>query len=224
MNAKDSNQAHDESAVEYDRLAHDYHWFPEILFGLCFEYIQPGERLLALGIGTGLCALPFAKTGLQVSGLDSSSEMLRVCRSKDIAVELKQFDICSGPWPYPDNYFDHVIACGMLHFLDDLDPIFQEVARVIRVSGLFAYTIKTPPPEHMPGTYLGKYSTEIISGVTIFSHHKAYLETLMAGYGFEQLKDLEFLAGVDQIERRDPYLALVTRKSKAGRKDNETSR
>ena len=61
MNAQDCHQAHDESAAEYDRLARDYHWFPEVLFGLCFEYTQPGECLLAIGIGTGLCAAPFAK-------------------------------------------------------------------------------------------------------------------------------------------------------------------
>jgi len=61
---KDSHQAHDESAADYDRLARKYRWFgPEALFGLCFEYVQPGERLLAIGIGTGavcrvVCKLP----------------------------------------------------------------------------------------------------------------------------------------------------------------------
>jgi predicted TPR repeat methyltransferase len=210
---KDSHQAHDESAADYDRLARDYHWFPEVLFGLCFEYVRPGERLLAIGIGTGLCASPFARMGLQVFGLDASLEMLKVCRSKGIATDLKQFDIRTRPWPYPDGCFDHVIACGMLHFLDDLDPIFQEAARMVKVGGLFAFTTKIPRFEHEPEAHSSKYSTEVISGVPIFSHRTAYLETLMASCGFETLKDLEFLVGVDRTERRDPYLALVNHKT-----------
>lgn len=213
-------QAHDESAAAYDRLARDYHWFPETLFGLCFEYVQPGECLLALGIGTGLCAAPFAQAGLQVFGLDASSEMLNVCRSKDIASALRQLDIRTTPWPYPDGYFDHVIACGMLHFLDDLAPIFHEAARVIRMGGLFAFTTKTPRPEHKPEARSSKYSTEIISGATVFSHRRPYLKALMTNCGFEMLKDLEFLAGVDRTGRRDPYVALVTRKTNTGRSGN----
>ena len=222
MNAQDNRQAHDESAAEYDRLAREYRWFgPEALFGLCFEYVQPGERLLAIGIGTGLCAFPFAnKAGLQIFGLDASLEMLDVCRSKGIAADLKQFDIRTRPWPYPDGYFDHVIACGMLHFLDDLDPIFQQAARVVRAGGLFAFTTKAPLPEHEPEAHASEYSTEVISGVPIFSHRKGYLEALMASCGFEVLKDLEFLVGVDQTERRDSYLALVTHKTNTPRRDD----
>jgi len=221
MNAQDSRQAHDESAAEYDRLAREYRWLaPEALFGLCFEYVQPGERLLAIGIGTGLCAAPFAKAGLQVFGLDASPEMLNVCRSKGIAADLKQFDICTRPWPYPDGYFDHMIACGMLHFLDDLAPVFQETARVVRMGGLYAFTTKAPRPEHEPGAHSSKYSTEVISGVPIFSHRKAYLEALMTNFGFELLKDLEFWVGVDRTERREPFLAFITRQTNTRRRDD----
>lgn len=212
MNTIDSRQAHDETAADYDRLARKYRWFgPEALFGLCFEFVQPGERLLDIGIGTGLCASPFAKAGLQVFGLDNAREMLDVCRSKGIAAELRQFDLRTGPWPYPDGYFDHVLACGVLHFLDDLAPIFCEAARVVRAGGLFAFTTKVPPPETQSAQ--SKYATEIISGVTIFSHHTAYLAELMGSCGFEIRKDLELLVGVDQTDRRDPYCAFTTWKT-----------
>ena len=210
---KDSRQAHDETAMDYDRLARDYHWFPEVLCGLCFEYVRPSERLLAIGIGTGLCAAPFAQLGLQVFGLDASAEMLKVCQSKGIATDLKQFDLRTKPWPYPADYFNHVLACGVLHFLDELDPVFQEITRVVKIGGLFAFTTKIPRSEPEPEAHSSRYSLEVISGVPIFSHRKAYLETLLASCGFETLKDLEFLVDTDQTERRDPYLALVTHKT-----------
>jgi SAM-dependent methyltransferase len=211
---QDRCPADDGWAANYDRLARDYRWFgPEVLFGLCFEYVQPGNRLLSIGIGTGLCAFPFAKAGLQVFGLDISLEMLNVCRSKGIAVELQHLDIRATPWPYLDGYFDHVIACGVLHFLDDLVPIFQETARVVRAGGLFAFTTKAPLPERQPEAPSHKYSTEVISGVTVFSHRKAYLDELMTSCGFGTLKDLELWVGVDQTERCDPFSVFVTYKT-----------
>jgi predicted TPR repeat methyltransferase len=208
MQGKDSRQAHDESAADYDRLAREYRCFaPETLFGLCFEYVQPGERLLDIGIGTGLCAALFAKAGLRVSGIDASREMLNMCKAKGIAVELRQHDVRATPWPYPDSAFDHLTACGMLHFLDDLAPIFREAARLVRPKGLFAFTTKIP-------TQLGldSCSKEIISGVAIFSHGNSYIEKLAAGSGFELLKALEILMGMDQVERREPFCVFATRK------------
>jgi predicted TPR repeat methyltransferase len=210
MSTKGSGPSYDEFAADYDRLAPAYGWYPEILFGLCFEYVQPGERLLDIGIGTGLCAASFARLGLRVLGLDASPEMLSICRSKGFAVELRQHDIRATPWPYPDSHFDHAIAFGVLHFLDDLAPIFQETARAVRAGGLFVFMTKAPPTESQPGS--SGYSTEVISGVTIFLHHKTYIENLMANCGFENLKSLGLLIGVDHSERRDPYCVFVTRK------------
>jgi ubiquinone/menaquinone biosynthesis C-methylase UbiE len=121
MTAQSNLQMQYEFVSDYDRLTHEYGWHsPDILFGLCFEYIRSGEHLLDVGIGTGLSAYPFAKVGLQVSGLDISPEMINTVRLKDIAVELKHFDIRNKPWPFLDGYFDHVIACGIFHFLADL--------------------------------------------------------------------------------------------------------
>jgi hypothetical protein len=69
----------------------------------------------------------------------------------------------------------------------------------------------------------GSFDYVIACGVPIFSHRQAHLEALMASFGFEMLKDLDLLVGVDQTERRDPYLALVTRKTNArGTGDVET--
>ena len=158
--------------------------------------------------------------GLQVFGLDASPEMLNVCRSKGISADLRQLDIRTTPWPYPEGYFDHVIACGMLLFLDDLAPVFQEAARVVRARGLFAFTTKAPLPEHGPEAHSSKYLTDVIGGVTIFSHRKAYLEELMVSCGFESQKDLEFWVGVDRTERREPFWAFVAHQTNTKRKDD----
>jgi len=54
MNKSDSITVHDEEAAEYDQQVREYHWFgTEIVFGMCFEYVNPQDRLLDIGIGTG---------------------------------------------------------------------------------------------------------------------------------------------------------------------------
>jgi len=77
---------HDSYAADYDNQvqAYDCH-MAEVLFGLCYEFIQPDQRLLDVGIGSGLAALPFAKAGLEISGMDFSPAMLAICRAKGIA-------------------------------------------------------------------------------------------------------------------------------------------
>jgi len=207
------------STAEYDRITHEYGYYsPDILFGLCFEYIRSSERLLDIGIGTGLSAYPFAKAGLQVSGLDFSLEMLNAVRLKEITVDLKQFDIRNKPWPYPDGYFNHIVACGVLHFQADLAPIFLEASRVVRSGGILAFTTKAPHHEITPG--LCRVYTESICNVTVFLHNIACINALIKEGGFKKLKHIEYLDGVDESKRRDPYYAWVIRRTDNTINDN----
>jgi 2-polyprenyl-3-methyl-5-hydroxy-6-metoxy-1,4-benzoquinol methylase len=82
MKTGDTIIADEQSAVEYDKQAKNTNWFgPDVVFGLAFEFVQPGDTLLDLGIGSGLSASPFYKAGLKVYGLDGSEEVLRVCEA-----------------------------------------------------------------------------------------------------------------------------------------------
>lgn len=92
MKSINSISVHDEEAARYDQQVREYKCFAhDVLFGMCFEYVHPHDRLLDVGIGTGLASLPFAKMGLEILGLDGSTEMLKVCKSKGFANELEVF-------------------------------------------------------------------------------------------------------------------------------------
>jgi len=218
MKKNDSIRTHDEHASEYDREARETGWFgPEVLFGLCFEYVSPHERLLDIGIGSGLASLPFARVGLEVFGIDGSAEMLEICRSKDFAQDLREFDLRGMPFPYSDGSFDHVISCGVFHLIGDLEPIFKEVFRVIKPGGVFAFTIlaETPEKEEKVVSRNPQGYSEIRSdwGVPVFMHSGRYIEKLLQGSGFLGLKELKFLVRGLQEGADDLACAYVTRRT-----------
>ncbi len=140
-----SASQHDAYAADYDNQVRVYDcYLADALFGMSYEYVHPGDSLLDVGIGSGLSSILFAKAGLSVYGMDFSPVMLDLCRAKGFAKELKQHNIQEAPWPYPAEAFDHVMCCGVMHFLSDLEPVFNETRRVIRAGGIFAFTTKAP--------------------------------------------------------------------------------
>ena len=188
---KPNNQFDPQRASDFDQLAQKYQWYgPEILFGLCYELVKPGDKLLDIGIGTGLCSSLFFKHGLEIYGLDSSDEMLEMCKKKGIKTELKNWDLLNMPLPYSNAQFDIIISGGVFHFFEDLQPIFNEIARLIQPNGIFAFTTKTFF-EALPIDSFSKYSSE---GIFVFSHSYAYIQKLLKENGLQRLKELKFFA------------------------------
>jgi ubiquinone/menaquinone biosynthesis C-methylase UbiE len=186
---------HDAYADTYDDQVRECGcYLAEVTFGLCYEYLQPGQLLLDAGIGSGLSSMLFAKAGLVVHGFDFSPAMLEVCRSKGTAQDLRQHDILEIPWPYPDRTYDHLVCCGVLHFIQDLDMIFSEAARVIKKGGLFIFTSKLPGislPSHQ------KYQRLDVDGFEVFSHSPTHLEGLFDTFNMNLLKNQHCLVGTD---------------------------
>lgn len=192
MKRRDHISAHDDEASQYDQQVREYEYYAhDIIFGMSFEYINAHERLLDIGIGTGLASLPFAKAGLEIFGFDGSSKMLKICESKSFVKELKRFDLRDTPFPYSDNYFDHVICSGVLHFFGELKAIIMEVSRIIKSGGIFAFTVAAQNSEEDkamsedPHNY-AKLPTSW--GEAIFTHGNAYIVSILQDNGFDKLK------------------------------------
>lgn len=200
----DAGKLHGSFATQYDDLclATECH-AQEILFGLTYEYLSPGHKVLDLGIGTGLSASLFYKAGLEVYGLDFSEEMLRVCEKKGIASELKVCDIGSGNWPYQAGEFHHVTSCGVFHFIGDLNHVFSEARRVLQPGGTFSFTTKSIENENAVYVDPG-------SGIAVYCYDQAYIDSLITKYGFVLLKRLLFYMFDDlDKKKRSLFTAYV---------------
>lgn len=198
-----SRAAHDRTAAEYDAAASSAGWFPEALFGLCFERLRPGQRVLAVGIGTGQCAAPFAAHGLSVWGVDESAGMLAVCRAKGIAERLVEHDLVVRPWPFGDAAVTHVLASGVTHFLEDLGSFVAECRRVMSDDGVLAVTTRLPHAhDDAPDV-----EEAVVDGVPVFAHSPRHLAAVLGDTGLVAVKQLDVLLGADGA--RDTYRLTV---------------
>jgi ubiquinone/menaquinone biosynthesis C-methylase UbiE len=185
---KEIANQYDEQVKEYDSYGHD------VIFGMCYEYVSPNEKILDLGIGTGLASIQFSKIGLKVYGLDIAEDMLNVCRNKAFAEELKLYKLSNDNLPYDDNSFNHIISCGVFHFLGDLKNVFSDVARVLRKGGIFGFTIA-------PDNFTNEYSQQMTAwGVPIFKHSTDYIKELLENNEMRLLKEQRLLIkGADKL-------------------------
>jgi predicted TPR repeat methyltransferase len=137
--------------------------------------------------------------------------MLEMCRQKGITKELKNWDLLEMPLPYPEAQFDIIVSGGVFHFFEDLQPIFNEIARLIKPNGIFAFTTKTIS-EALPIDSFSKYSSE---GIFVFSHSDHYIHQLLKENRFQRLKELKFFA-LDDDEQDLLLKSYVSQKLELG--------
>ncbi len=75
-------------------------------------HIAPGSQLLDVACGTGQIAIPAARAGVDVTGLDIDADLLAQARTRATAEGLSiQFDRGNAEQlPYPDAAFDPVVS------------------------------------------------------------------------------------------------------------------
>ncbi len=198
---KESASQYDEEAKAYDCYVHN------VIFGMSFEYVSVNDKLLDIGIGTGLASIQFAKLGLKVYGLDISEDMMKVCQSKSFAEELIRYDMTQDTIPYQNKFFDHAVCCGVLHFMSDLSGLFSEVKRVVKSGGIFAFTIS---PQETAANFIEEPTAW---GVSIYKHSPHYLVELLKKNNMELLKEQRLLIKDADKEKYDMvFSALICRR------------
>ena len=99
--------------------------------------IEPGDRVLEVGVGTGL-SLPLYPRESRVTGIDISEAMMRRARMRVEELgwsnlELRKMDARS--LLFPDECFDHVLAPYVISVVPEPSRVMGEMRRVCKVGG-----------------------------------------------------------------------------------------
>jgi phosphatidylethanolamine/phosphatidyl-N-methylethanolamine N-methyltransferase len=128
----------------YRRYAKRY----DLYFGALFQpgrkavinrmHCQPGERILEVGVGTGL-SLPLYPSGVQVTGIDISEAMLARARARATRDQLEQvaalLRMDAEHMDFRDDSFDKVVAMYVVSVVPSPAQLVAEMRRVCRPGG-----------------------------------------------------------------------------------------
>jgi phosphatidylethanolamine/phosphatidyl-N-methylethanolamine N-methyltransferase len=125
-----------------------YARFYDVVFGAVFQpgrkaiiehmNCRPGERVLEVGVGTGL-SLPLYPKNVLVSGIDISRDMLELAHARkvrdqmDNIVQLSVMD--AENMEFDDSSFDKVVAMYVASVVPDPERLVDEMRRVCKPNG-----------------------------------------------------------------------------------------
>ncbi len=100
--------------------------------------LKPGDRVLEVGVGTGL-SLPRFPSFCRVHGIDMSEEMIRRAHKRIDKhglsnVVIERMDACK--MDFPDDSFDAVFAAFLVSVVPDPGRLLSEIKRVCKKGGL----------------------------------------------------------------------------------------
>ncbi len=103
--------------------------------------IQPGERILEVGIGTGI-SLPLYPRYAEVIGIDISQDMIKRAGEKKQRLGYTNVRLCitdASEMAFKDGYFDKVIAAHSIAVIPRPYETLKEIRRVCKENAEFFF-------------------------------------------------------------------------------------
>ncbi|HEX2992114.1 MAG TPA: class I SAM-dependent methyltransferase [Anaerolineales bacterium] len=132
-------------------MSGDYGHFATYLEAGAMEFlsrirIEPGARILDVACGAGQTAIPMARAGAKVTGVDIATNLIEQARARVQAENLDaRFEEGDAEMlPYPDGSFDIVLSLIGAMFAPRPELVAAEMKRVCRPGGRIIMANWTP--------------------------------------------------------------------------------
>lgn len=147
-----------------------------------FEYLSPVENnsFLDVGCGTGNYTIALHEKGLQITGVDPSSEMLNIAKSK--SKEINWHSGRAEQLPFNNHSFDGALACLTIHHWENLTTGFTELSRVLKPGARLV--IFTSTTQQMQGYWLNHYFPNMLQASILQMPSYNQIETSLKQAGF----------------------------------------
>lgn len=100
--------------------------------------LKPGDRVLEVGVGTGI-SLPLYPRNVHITGVDVSLEMLEKARARVERAKLSNvealLEMDAEAMAFPDASFDKVVAMYVVSVVPRPEKLLEELHRVCRPDG-----------------------------------------------------------------------------------------
>ena len=116
--------------------------YVEQILPLASQLLEGYGRILDLGAGEGQIARLLSGQGSKVVGVDPTWAQMAEADSRGAGPSYSLAEAAS--LPFVANSFDAVVACLVFEHIDPLEPAIDEVARVLRAGGRFAFFLNHP--------------------------------------------------------------------------------
>jgi 2-polyprenyl-6-hydroxyphenyl methylase / 3-demethylubiquinone-9 3-methyltransferase len=103
------------------------------------QLLKSDTKVLDVGCGGGFLSNALAQQGLQVTGVDLSTESLDVARSYDTTKSVSYLTADAYKLPFEDQSFEVVTAMDFLEHVEDPARVIKEFSRVLKPNGLFIF-------------------------------------------------------------------------------------
>jgi ubiquinone/menaquinone biosynthesis C-methylase UbiE len=130
----------DRAASYYDRTRSIADASMRQLIPLLVAELSGRARVLEVGIGTGRFALPLAREGVPITGIDISREMLARLRENADGSPPPLVVADATRLPFRAGTFDAAIAAHVLHLVPGWREAVAEIVRVLEPGGLLVAT------------------------------------------------------------------------------------
>jgi len=132
------------SAGDFGRIAQSYE--PGAADFVARLALQPGQHVLDVACGTGNLAIPAARSGAEVIGIDIAPNLVEQARERASAagLNIKFEEGDAEALPYESGSFDVVVSMFGAMFAPRPQLVAEELLRVTRPGGLIAMANWTP--------------------------------------------------------------------------------
>ena len=221
------------------KAAGEWHQFKPL-----FPPLQ-GKNVLDLGCGYGWhCTFAAEQGVVRVLGLDLSEKMIEEAKKRN-AGEKIEYSFCGiEEYEYPKNMWDCVISNLALHYIEDIENVFQRVCTTLKPGGTFIFNMEHPvftagvgqdwvyaedgTPQYWPVDHYfisGERSTHFLGCEVVKQHHtltQILMGLLNNGFELEVVEEAEpseemlHIPGMKDEVRRPMMLLVKARRASEG--------
>jgi phosphatidylethanolamine/phosphatidyl-N-methylethanolamine N-methyltransferase len=158
--------------------------------------IQPNQRILLTGIGTGL-DIPFIPSYAEVVGIDMSVEMLSQTKIKSLDRNISLYEMNAEKLSFEKGLFDIVVLNLILSVVGDPRQAMQEVFRVLKPTGSIWILGKFVETKVNPLRKILSYFTQAIGGANLNLSLNDLINSLPLIKSYEETR---FMADIIQLK------------------------